>query len=181
MSKIKRRSWNRIWAGISLLTIAALGWQTYRLQQQVAITENQLREVLQAKAESETARANLVRYRETVSLLYERNNRLLSLTGSKLLINASGSLALVPKHKIAVLALQNLPEPPKNKIYQLWAVVDGRKVDCIKFRPDPDGKVLLQMSAKDWIGTPMVIITLEPEGETPQPTGDMVMSSPQIL
>jgi anti-sigma-K factor RskA len=180
-SKRKKSSWSKIGTGIAILAIATLGWQTYRLQQQVNIAESQVEQMLQAQAKSNIVQANLVRYQETVSLLHQPNNRLLSLTALEASINASGSLLIAPERKIAVLVLQDVPPPPANKLYQMWAVVNGRKVNCIKFRPDRDGTVLLQIPITDWSETPMVTITLEPEGATPQPTGNMVIGSPKIL
>jgi anti-sigma-K factor RskA len=189
-------AWNKIVTTIGIVAIAILGYQTYRLQKEVTIAEHQLAQLRQAVAEGETIKANFFRYQETVSLLYQSNNRLLSLTGSASsvqgtpsckgvacldFVKASGSLIIVPQQKIAVLVLQSVPKPPQNKLYQMWAVVNGRKVSCIKFRPDRDGRVFLQIPANNWVGTPMVVITLEPEGVTPQPQGDMVITSPQIL
>jgi hypothetical protein len=180
-NKLKRQLGQKIWTGISLIAIATLGWQTYHLRQQVQIAKSQVQQLLQAQAKQETARANLVRYQETVSLLHQPNNRLLNLTGFESSVKASGSLLISPDRKIAVLVLQNIPNPPPGKIYQMWAVVDGQKVNCTKFRPDRDGTVLLQIPVTNWIATPMVTITVEPEGETSKPSDDMVMSSPQIL
>jgi anti-sigma-K factor RskA len=180
-SKRKKSSWNKIGAGIAVVAIATLGWQTYRLQQQVNIAESQVEQMLQAQAKSNIVQANFVRYQETVSLLHQPNNRLLSLTALEASVNASGSLLIAPERKIAVLVLQDVPAPPPNKLYQMWAVVNERKVNCIKFRPDRDGTVLLRIPITDWSETPMVTITLEPEGATPQPTGNMVIGSPQIL
>jgi anti-sigma-K factor RskA len=172
---------SKIKAGIALMAIAILGWQTYHLKQQVNLAESQVETLLQAKAESETARTNFVRYRETVSLLYQPKNRLLNLTGFESSVRASGSLLISPDRKIAVLVLQNIPNPPPGKIYQMWAVVNGQKINCTQFRPDRDGTVLLQMPVTNWIATPMVTITVEPEGVTSKPSNNMVMSSPQIL
>jgi anti-sigma-K factor RskA len=174
------RGWRKIAIALTAATIAVLSFQTYRLQQQVASTESQLAQLRLTIAEKETVRANLVRYRETINLLHEPNNRLLSLTGSTASMKASGSLVLIPQQKIAVLVLHNVPDAPPRQLYQMWAVVDGKKVSCIKFKPDQDGTVFLKIPADGWIGTPMVIISLESEGETPQPKGDMVITSPSI-
>jgi hypothetical protein len=174
------RGWNKIAIAITAATIAILGFQTYRLQQQVATAEGQLAQLQRNLAEKETIKANFVRYQETIDLLHEPNNRLLSLTGSTASMKASGSLVMIPQQKIAVLLLHNVPEAPPRQLYQMWAVIDGKKVSCIKFKPDRDGTVFLKIPADGWIGTPMVVITLEPEGETPQPQGDMVINSPSI-
>jgi anti-sigma-K factor RskA len=174
------RGWQKIAIAITAATIAILGFQTYRLQQQVIATEGRLAQLNRTLTEQETVRASLVRYRETIDLLHEPNNRLLSLAGSTASVKASGSLILIPQQKIAVLVLQNVPDAPPRQLYQMWAVVDGKKVSCIKFKPDRDGTVFLKIPADGWVGTPMVVITLEPEGETPQPKGDMVITSPSI-
>lgn len=180
-NKLKSFPWKRIRTGIALAAIATLSWQTYHLKQQVNIAESEVERLLQAQAATEAVQTNLARYQETVSLLHQPNNRLLSLTGFEPSFKASGSLLISPDLKIAVLVLRNIPTPPPNKIYQMWAVVNGQKVNCIKFRPNQDGSVLLQMPVTNWMSTPMVTITVEPEGEMLQPSDDMVMSSPQTL
>jgi hypothetical protein len=171
---------NKIGIAITTAMLTILGFQTYRLQQQVATTESQLAQLRRTLADKENIQANFVRYRETIDLFHEPNNRLLSLTGSTASMKASGSLVLIPQQKIALLMLHNVPDAPPRRLYQMWAVVDGKKVSCIKFKPDQDGTVFLKIPAGGWVGTPRVVITLEPEGKTPQPKGDMVITSPSI-
>jgi len=54
--------------------------------------------------------------------------------------------------------------------------INEKKVDCSKFRPDDQGKVFLKVplvSALEQSTT--LIITIEPNKDMPEPTGEMVM------
>lgn len=73
------------------------------------------------------AQAELSRYQQTISLLRQPSNRLLSLQGTNVTPTASGSLVIVPKSDVVVLTLQNLTPLPKGQIYRLWAVADSKK------------------------------------------------------
>lgn len=66
----------------------------------------------------------------------------------------------------AFLAMGKLPEPPSDKQYQLWALVDGAPVDMGVF--DIDKSDLQKM--KTISGAQAFAITLEQKGGSPSPT-----------
>ncbi len=80
-----------------------------------------------------------------------------------------------------MLTLQNLASLPPGKVYRLWAYVDGRKVDCAEFQPNSEGKVFLRLPLNNWADATSVVVTIEPLQETPDPTGEMVMTGSQLL
>ncbi len=64
------------------------------------------------------------------------------------------------------LAIQNLPEPPANKQYQLWAIVDKKPVDAGVF--EYNLSAVQTMNAFE--EAQAFAITLEPEGGSKSPT-----------
>lgn len=123
-----------------------------------------------------TAQAELTRYKEAIALLRQPRKRLLTLRGTSIKPTASGSLLIVP-NQTAVLTAQNLTPLPKGQVYHLWAVTDGQKMNCGKFNPDSQGRVLLQFPPDNLRpNTSSVLITVEPSQKVSQPTGEIVMT-----
>lgn len=153
-------TWFAVLAGVVAVCTVALGLDGYRLRQELA-----------------SARSDLARYRDAVTLLRQPDNRLLALKGMGTTPTASGSITIAPSNATAMLAIQNLSPLPKGKVYRLWAVANGQKVDCAEFTPDSQGKVFLQIPLDRFLSSNMatVAITIEPAQRTDQPTGEMVM------
>lgn len=155
----KGNIWLGVFAGVGTLFAIALGLYSYRLQQEVV-----------------TAKKELVHYHQAIALLRQPNNRLLSFKGINTKSNASGSFVIIPKIGQAVLSLQNLNPLPQGKVYRLWAVTSGKKIDCGDFQTDNTGKVFVQLPVDNSIGTiSEAFVTIEPSQPVTQPTGEMVM------
>jgi anti-sigma-K factor RskA len=74
--------------------------------------------------------------------------------------------------KVAFLA-SDLPTPAKGDCYQVWRVApDGTKTSAGVFTPDTEGLVAVVLDAGP--DTVSFVITTEPPGGSPKPTGDMV-------
>ncbi len=144
---------------ISAIALSALGFDNYQMRQQVA-----------------TNQIELQKYRQAIALLQSADNRMISLKGMGAIPAASGSVMIAPMEKTAMISIQNLmPIPPENS-YRLWAIVDGKKVDCAQFRPDEQGKVFLKVPLGSALKqSTTLIITIEPNKDMPEPTGEMVM------
>jgi hypothetical protein len=123
---------------------------------------------------------DLNRYQQAVATIEQAPGRMLNLAGSGIAASASGNVVITPSQRQAVLMIQNMPKPPEGKVYHLWAMVEGRKVACIQFTPEADGKVLMQLPADRWVNAIGVAVTLEPNQSEVQPTGDMVMNTVQL-
>jgi Anti-sigma-K factor rskA len=177
--KAKRR-WGILAGSIAAVTIAAFGWQSYQLQQELKATRQEITQMRQTQEKLLVAQGNLSRYQQAVTTIEGSPGRMLNLTGSGIAANASGNVVVSPSQGRAVLMLKNMPNPPKDKVYHLWAMVEGQKIACIQFTPESDGKVLLQLPADRWINAAGVAVTIEPVQSEAQPTGDMVMNSTQL-
>jgi hypothetical protein len=160
------------WIGgaIAAGLVAVLGFQNYRLTQEMA----SLKQVL-AEAQAQVPdRAQLVNYQTAVDMLRQPDNRLITLKG--MADQSSGSLIIFTMAKKASLNLKNVPPLPDGRMYRLWAMVEGRKVYCTEFKPDADGMVSL-MIPLDQLGAKQVAVTIDPQSApTVEPVGDMVMS-----
>jgi anti-sigma-K factor RskA len=157
----KPQIWVTVLGSVAASVIISLSLYSYRLQQQIATIE-----------------AELSHYRETIALLPQPNNRLVTFTGTDLTPIASGSLVIVPQSDTALLTLKNLSPLPQDKIYRLWAVVDNQKIYCGEFKPDSQGNVLIKLPLDEFMtNSSQAFITIEPLTKIPQPTGETVMKS----
>ena len=177
--------WQNWSAGAEIIAaasvIAFLGVQNQQLRQELQLAQSQNELVLQAVMEQlSLAELERDRYQEMLAMLRLPNNRLLPLRGDGYLETSSGSLVIAPQKSWSVLTLKELPQPPAGKAYQLWAVVEERKVYCVEFLPDENGEVLVEIPVDEWGNTPMVAITVEDAGTIPDETSEMVMNSPAI-
>ncbi len=66
------------------------------------------------------------------------------------------------------LSSGSLPQPPTDKQYQLWALIDGKPVDAGVFDLPDGGNLLLEM--KSIAAADAFAITLEPKGGSINPT-----------
>lgn len=66
------------------------------------------------------------------------------------------------------LAVNNLPIPPSDKQYQLWAIVDGKPVDAGVFDAGQGIEVIHKM--KNFETAQAFAVTLEKKGGSPSPT-----------
>ena len=146
-------------SSISAIAIIALGFDNYQMRQQIA-----------------TNQVELQKHRQTIAMLQGADNRMISLKGMGAIPTASGSVMIAPTEKTAMISIQNLRQIPQDNSYRLWAIVDGEKVDCAQFRPDEQGKVFLKVPLGNALKqSTTVIITIEPNKDMPEPTGEMVM------
>ncbi len=167
-SPVARGAW--VGGAIAAGLVGVLGFQNYRLNQQVAALQQQVQVAQQA--DQQTA---LVKYRESIDMLRQPDNRLMTLKGME--DRSSGSLIIFTTDKKAALNLKNLPPLPDGRMYRLWAMVEGQKVYCTQFAPESDGTVSLMIPLDQLGEARQVAVTIDPQtAETSHPVGEMVMS-----
>lgn len=172
--------WFAFAGSIAAVTIAALGLQSYQLQQEFSATRQELARLRETQEQMIARSGTGDRYQESVAFMRQSGSRMLTMTGSGLVSGASGNVVIVPEQNRAILTVQKMPQPPAGKVYHLWAVVNNQKVACIQFVPEANGQVLMQIPANRWNRATQVVITVEPEQSEGQPTGEMVMSGEKI-
>ena len=172
--------WFALAGTVAAVTIAALGLQSYQFQREFSATRQELARLRETQEHMIAKSGESDRYQESVALMRQSGSRMLTMTGSGLVSGASGNVVIVPDQNRAILSVQKMPLPPAGKVYHLWAVVNNQKVACIQFIPEANGQVLMQIPASRWNQATQVVITVEPEQASGQPTGEMVMSSEKI-
>jgi anti-sigma-K factor RskA len=148
---------------ISAIALIALGIDNYQMRQQIA-----------------TNQVELQKYKQAIALLQGGDNRMIPLKGMGATPAATGSVMIAPSEKMAMISIQNLTQIPQETSYRLWAIADGKKVDCAQFRPDPQGNVFIKVPLGNALKqSTTVIITVEqnsdPNKNSSEPTGEMVM------
>ncbi len=74
-----------------------------------------------------------------------------------------------------IMVTYGMPQPRQGMMYQVWLVTDDARIPAGMFRPDSDGKAMMQTThalSRDALRG--VAITEEPEGGVPAPTGPTV-------
>jgi Anti-sigma-K factor rskA len=155
----KHHVWRSILAGLGLLVCAGLGWNNYRLSQELATVKQELQttRVAQNSQKYQT-------YQSVVSLLQQPNNRFLALKNKAGKSMGTGSLVMAPQKLSAVLTLQQIAPLPEGQVYRMWAIMGEEEMACADFLPDAEGNVLMQIPLNHWEKAKKVMITIEQKG-----------------
>jgi anti-sigma-K factor RskA len=131
----------------------------------------------QKKALTDCARENikLIESQKVVTqlaykldILRRADTKPIEMKGLDIAPNAKVVVYWNAKEKATLLSIQNLPEPPKGKQYQLWAIVDKNPVNAGIFTYD----VTAVQPMKGFENAEAFAVTLEPEGGSAVPTMD---------
>lgn len=93
----------------------------------------------------------------------------------------SGIVATIcwnPESKETYILTQQLPEPPEDKQYQLWAIVNGHPVDAGIFELGNMTKVLQKV--KSVMNAQVFAVTLEKKGGSPAPSLDQLFVAGKV-
>jgi anti-sigma-K factor RskA len=152
--------WGKITSAIAALVIGAFAWSNVNLKQNLL-----------------TAEAQIARQKDVVAMLQNPETHLVSLKGMNKAVNASGRVIMTPGEPQSVLILQNLPTLPIGKYYQLWSIVNGKKVPSGQFNARANGTVLVKLPTPSATEVSGLLITLEESARSQAAPGDMVMTS----
>jgi anti-sigma-K factor RskA len=101
-----------------------------------------------------------------------------SLRGTNVEPSAHGQLIADPKEQSAVLIISGLPKLEANKTYQVWLISAGGPVSAGLLTVDENGQGVVVVTSDESISSFQSLgISIEPEGGSPQPTGDIVVLS----
>ncbi len=100
-----------------------------------------------------------------------------ALKGTKSQPDAQGQLIADPGSQSAVLVVTGLPPLQPGKTYQVW-LIGNAPVSAGLLTVDANGQGVLIITSKESIGSFKSLgISVEPQGGSPQPTGDIVVLS----
>lgn len=101
-----------------------------------------------------------------------------ALRGTDVQPRARGQLIADPNEQSAVLVITGLPPLEAGKTYQVWLIDGGAPVSAGLLTVDEKGQGVLIVTSEDAIGSFQSLgISIEPEGGSPQPTGEIVILS----
>jgi len=115
-------AWTKIVSSVAALFALAVGLDNYQLRQELSNTK------------------------DVMAALQSPETHLFSVKSKGEVATASGSILMDFAADKAVIALQNLPTPPPDQAYWLWAVVDGKTIRCGRFDITLSGTVLDKIS-----------------------------------
>lgn len=123
---------------------------------------------------NDVMRTKLNTYESTLAMLRDPAMSVIKMPGTNVPTSPdSNSVATVywnTKSKDVYLLVNNLPQPPSDRQYQLWAIVDGQPIDAGVFDVQAtDGLVRMKNMPKAQI----FAVTLEKRGGSPTPQGPM--------
>jgi anti-sigma-K factor RskA len=110
---------------------------------------------------------------EITEIVTSRGSRIVSLDSLKDNSSTGSIYWDVARHKWIVCA--NLPQVPTDKTYQLWIVTGKARTSAGLMKIDETGHGHLAVDLSDRTDRLQVAaLTVEPEGGSPQPTGDIL-------
>jgi len=104
-------------------------------------------------------------YRAAIKFVNDENTRAIAMTGNEKLPGASTTIHTNSAFKVTYFAVNELPEPPEGKQYQLWAIKDGtpQSLGVFDISPDPIGV--------EYVSNPdAYAVSLEQQGGVAVPT-----------
>jgi hypothetical protein len=155
-------------ATVAILWAVVLNIQLSQMKNQVTLLNEAL--VSQSHALQEiNARLAQTPVAETVTI---------SLKGTEVQPEAQGQLIADPSKNSAVLVIAGLDQLEPGKTYQVWLIDGGRPQSAGLLRVDPNGQAVLIVTSEFTIGEFNALgISVEPEGGSQQPTGEIVVLS----
>jgi anti-sigma-K factor RskA len=103
-----------------------------------------------------------------LNIITNNNTKTIELKGLDIAPQSQVTVYWHKEHNATLVTIQDLPQPPQGKQYQLWAIVDKKPVDAGLLTYD---KTLIQ-TMKPFEKPEAFAITLEPEGGSLNPTLD---------
>lgn len=138
----------------------------------VSKTNSELAAAVQEKQKSEEALARLSaesqKMHEQMAMLNNPDNKKVMMKGTDAHPGMLASVLWNSRNHEVYLSVNNLPQPPSDKQYQLWAIVNGKPVDMGVFDISTDSISYHKMGATE--SAQAFAVTMEKKGGSPIPT-----------
>jgi hypothetical protein len=168
--RLRQRVALPLFAGLAAVTAILLFIWVISLQATVTDLESQAQALQQALEQRDALLAVLP------------EGRSLPITGTEVQPDAAGQLVVGVDGRTAVLFVSDLQTLTSEQTYQLWLIGDSGPVSEGLFRVDAEGTGILEVEAEAAVFSYTAIgVSVEPEGGSPQPTGDIVMLGEVVL
>ncbi len=137
-------------------------WRNTSDQMAQLVSEN-----TKMKNEYEQIKNDMDKKTGEMKMVMNRSNKIVDLKGMEISPNSFATVYWNPNSKQVMLNVDNLPQPPTDKQYQLWALKDGKPIDAGVFDMDKDAMHNMKAQIAD---ADAFAITLEKKGGSPAPT-----------
>jgi anti-sigma-K factor RskA len=177
-AKVSLLGWQRYLAAASIALLIVSTALNFILFSQYKTYSNRYSLLLAQQAElaknNDVMRAKVDTYESTLSMLRNSDMTVVKMPGTNVPSSPdSNSVATVywdNKSKDVYLMVNNLPPPPSDKQYQLWAIVDGQPIDAGVFDLQ---NTLGFVRMKNMPRAQIFAVTLEKRGGSTTPQGPM--------
>ncbi len=136
-------------------------------ENEIALLNDQRKIMVQ---EYEAVSSKLGNASKDMEIMKDRNYKMVDLKGLEKSPNSNVIAFWNPESKKLYVGVMNLPVPPPDKQYQLWALSNGKPIDAGVMDVDPSDKSLHEMKSME--DAQAFAITLEPKGGSVNPTID---------
>ena len=158
-----------VWAFLALNIIGNVFFYT-RLKG----TEEQMASVVnennRMKLEYEKIRLDMEKKSADMKMVMNRSNKVVDMNGMEIAPQSFATVYWNPNTKQVMLNVDNLPMPPADKQYQLWALKDGKPIDAGVFEMKPGAGGEMHMMPVQIPEADAFAVTLEKKGGSPTPT-----------
>ncbi len=160
--------WLAAAAVIGFIITASLLYSGNQQQNQyVAQLETAAEEKQQLENTLASIRAEMETTQEQIAFLSNENTAKIILKGTEAHPETQSTVYWNPNTQKGMMSIQNLPAPPSEQDYQLWAIVDGSPVDMGVVTINTEINTL--QAIPDVRGAQAFAITLEKKGGSPTP------------
>lgn len=137
-------------------------------------TEEQMSSVVnennKMKQEYEKIKLDMEKKSIDMKMVMNRSNKVVDMKGMEIAPQSFATVYWNPNTKQVMLNVDNLPMPPSDKQYQLWALKDGKPIDAGVFDMKPGSEGDMHMMPVTIGEADAFAVTLEKKGGSPTPT-----------
>lgn len=155
--------WSKLAVAASVLLAVFAGWSAMQVSNARKNTEA-------VSAEMQDMKKDALYAQQLTEMYRNPQFRVVKMAGLPKSPESSVAALWNQKTNELMLDVQNLPDAPAGKQYQLWSIVDGLPVDIGMLDEQFKGKLMKMKNTKN--GSAAFAITLEKAGGSPTPTMD---------
>ena len=137
-------------------------------------TEEQMASVVnennKMKLDYEKIKLDMEKKSTDMKMVMNRSNKIVDMKGMEISPQSFATVYWNPNTKQVMLNVDNLPMPPSDKQYQLWALKDGKPIDAGVFDMKPGAGGDMHMMPVTIPDADAFAVTLEKKGGSPTPT-----------
>lgn len=164
------------WALALNSEVARLRVEAQSLRDQLAAQQALAEQVARLQTETAALRQQLQSQNQVIVQISSPGARALSIAGTEHQPNAYGQLIANPERGTALLVVSGLAPLQPGRTYQFWLIQGQTPVSAGVFVVDEQGQAIVPLNPNaPPISFDAMGVSIEPEGGSEQPTGDIVM------